>query len=128
MLFELEPFESNEEDDIYFKLHCLYNAATELYDRKLTDLRSPLDPTEAFIIYGNCRHLSNANAIKTYNKCVTYITMVENDVFSYKKWKDCVRRYYNLSAQGWIDLCNNLIKSKKISISMAEYVSDSLRE
>ena len=24
-------------DDIYFKMHCLYNAKTELYDRSLTD-------------------------------------------------------------------------------------------
>ena len=26
-------------DDIYFKMHCLYNAETELYDRLLTDIR-----------------------------------------------------------------------------------------
>lgn len=124
---EVESFNLNEEDDIYFQLHCLYNAATELYDRTLTDLRSPHDPSEAFID-SNCSHLSNANAIKTYNKCVTYINMVEKYAFNYKKWKDSVRRYNNLSAQGWIDLCDSLIKSKKIPISMIEWIADSLRE
>ena len=54
--------------------------------------------------------------------------MVEKDAFNYKKWKDSVRRYNNLSAQGWIDLCDSLIKSKKIPISMIEWIADSLRE
>lgn len=36
-------------DDIYFLIHCIYNAKTELYDRILTDMRSKHDPTEAFI-------------------------------------------------------------------------------
>ena len=27
-------------NDIYFKMHCLYNAKTEAYDRTLTDMRS----------------------------------------------------------------------------------------
>lgn len=38
-----------ERDNIYFKMHCLYNAKTELFDRSLTDMRSKHDPTEAFI-------------------------------------------------------------------------------
>ena len=36
-------------NDIYFKMHCLYNAKTEAYDRTLTDMRSRYDPTEVYI-------------------------------------------------------------------------------
>ena len=43
----------NNYEDIYFLLHCLYNAKTELYDRTLTDMRSRYDPTEAFIVSWN---------------------------------------------------------------------------
>ena len=50
----------------------LYNASTELYDRTLTDMRSPYDPTEAFI-YGRYKSLSNANAKRTYDKCINGI-------------------------------------------------------
>ena len=36
-------------EDIYFKMHCLYNAETELYDRSLTDMRDKYDPTSAYV-------------------------------------------------------------------------------
>ena len=52
MYFDLNIEEwnfKNDYEDIYFLLHCLYNAKTELYDRTLTDMRSRYDPTEAFI-------------------------------------------------------------------------------
>ncbi len=29
---------NNDNDDIYFKMHCLYNAKTEIYDKSLTDM------------------------------------------------------------------------------------------
>ena len=57
-------FENNYED-IYFLLHCLYNAKTELYDRTLTDMRSRYDPTEAFIEGWN-RSRSNWYSKKLY--------------------------------------------------------------
>ena len=55
MYFDLNIEEwnfKNDYEDIYFLLHCLYNAKTELYDRTLTDMRSRYDPTEAFIDNG----------------------------------------------------------------------------
>ncbi|MBC5688097.1 hypothetical protein H8S37_04005 [Mediterraneibacter sp. NSJ-55] len=32
------------------KMVCFYQAKCEIYDRSLTDLRSPYDKTEAFIV------------------------------------------------------------------------------
>ena len=52
-------------NNIYFKMHCLYNAKTEAYDRTLTDMRGRYDPTEAYITE-NVRHLSNSNAMIVY--------------------------------------------------------------
>lgn len=41
------------EPNIYFKFVCFYNAKTELHDRTLTDMRSPHDNTEAYIVGEN---------------------------------------------------------------------------
>lgn len=45
---------------------CEYMAKTELFDRSLTNLKSPFDPTEAFIS-GRRRSISNANALEVRN-------------------------------------------------------------
>ena len=57
---------TNKEDDLWYKLCVYYHAQTELFDRTLTDLRSPHDPTEAYID-GRVRKYSNAHAVKTRN-------------------------------------------------------------
>lgn len=41
--YQQEPIEP----DIYLKFVCFYQAVTELYDRTLTDMRSPYDKTES---------------------------------------------------------------------------------
>lgn len=57
-------------NNIYFKMHCLYNAKTEIYDRTLTDMRDRYDPTSAYI---NCsyevRSASNQYAYSLYLWC-----------------------------------------------------------
>lgn len=122
MPFVLEQFESNEENDIYFQFHCLYNAATELYDRKLTDKRSPYDPTEAFVV-GESRPLSIINAKSVYHQCVKGIEHVTHKPFNYQKWRDCVRQYFNVSAQGWIDWVEYLYKDNRINNEILKYVN-----
>lgn len=75
MYFDLNVGEwefKNDYEDIYFLLHCLYNAKTELYDRTLTDMRSRYDPTEAFIDGWN-KDSSNWYSKKLYDKCVKCI-------------------------------------------------------
>lgn len=70
MYFDLNIGEwefENDYEDIYFLLHCLYNAKTELYDRTLTDMRSRYDPTEAFIDGWN-KSKSNLYSRKLYDK------------------------------------------------------------
>ena len=64
----------NDYEDIYFLLHCLYNAKTELYDRTLTDMRSRYDPTEAFIDDWS-KSKSNSYSKKFYDKCVKCIEL-----------------------------------------------------
>ena len=100
-------------NDIYFKMHCLYNAKTEAYDRTLTDMRSRYDPTEAYITE-NVRHLSNSNAMRVYQFCVCEIERATKKSFDSKLWRDSIRGYQRLSAQGWIDLCKYVVKNKII--------------
>lgn len=102
----------SEIDDVYFKYHCFYNAQTELYDRTLTDERDRYDSTSAFI--GSCgeiRSLSNLNATLTYDWCKKQIEEKTKIQFDVEQWKNSVKRYYNLSAQGWIDLYNHLVET-----------------
>lgn len=107
-------------DEIYFLIHCLYNAKTELYDRTLTNMRSKYDLTEAFI--GNnsyIRSMSNCYSKKLYEKCRKYIEIkIYPLLFDYEYWKRCIKYYNNLSAQGWIDLYERLIKEGHISEEM----------
>ena len=100
-------FENNYED-IYFLLHCLYNAKTELYDRTLTDMRSRYDPTEAFID-GRNRSRSNWYSKKLYDKCVKCIELKTRGHFVHRHWKECVWKYEGLSAQGWINLYHDAL-------------------
>lgn len=101
----------SEIDDIYFKYHCFYNAQTELYDRTLTDERDRYDSTSAFI--GSCggiRNLSNLNATLLYDWCKKQIEEKTKLQFDVEQWRNSVKKYYNLSAQGWIDLYNRLVE------------------
>jgi len=100
------------QNNIYFKMHCLYNAKTELYDRTLTDMRSRHDPTEAFIdVSGRVRSASNQYAKSLYENCKRIIEAETGKPFSRDLWMKSVSSYH-LSAQGWIDLYESLIVNK----------------
>lgn len=110
---------SSYKNEIYFLIHCLYNAKTELYDRILTDMRSKHDSTEAFIGF---KSASNCYSKKLYEKCRTYIEIKTYPLsFDCKHWRNCIGYYHNLSAQGWIDLYERLIKEGYISEEMLEF-------
>lgn len=87
-------------EDIYFLLHCLYNAKTELYDRTLTDMRSRYDPTEAFIDGWN-RSRSNWYSKKLYDKCVKCIELKTRS-----HWNNNKRRRHGLPVlRGIVNKC-----------------------
>lgn len=114
---------SSYEKYIYFLVRCLYNAKTELYDRTLTDIRSKYDLTEAFIENNSyIRSMSNCYSKNLYEKCRTYIEIkTYPSTFDYEYWKNCIGYYHNLSAQGWIDLYERLVKEEYISEEMLEF-------
>ena len=100
-------------DDIYFMMHCLYNAETELYDRSLTDARDKYDPTSTWIGGSNkTRSKSNAYAKRLYHWCRNNIEYETGRPFDFMQWKQSIRGYESLSAQGWIDLYY-IIRGKK---------------
>lgn len=101
-----------KENNIYFKMHCLYNAKTELYDKSLTDMRSRYDPTEAYIDTPNrVRKLSNQYAKLLYESCKKIIEAETKVPFSRDLWQKSVSSYGNLSAQGWIDMYEHMVKN-----------------
>lgn len=107
-------------DDVYFQVHCLYGAKTELYDRTLTDMRSPFDITETFIIDEPAKTLSNLYAKNLYEKCRGYLQAITGKPFDIKHWQ----KYWNCSAQGNIETFNQLVKDGKISSQMLEFFDE----
>lgn len=70
-----------------------------MYDRRLTNKRSPLDSTEAYIV-GENRGLSTSNAIRTYEYCQRMISGLIGIPFDRDIWNTCDSGYRNLSALG----------------------------
>lgn len=104
-----------ERNNIYFKMHCLYNAKTELFDRSLTDMRSRHDQTEAFIdVSSRVRNASNQYAKLLYENCKRSIEVETKEPFSRDLWIRSIMSYKNLSAQGWIDLYELMAKNDEI--------------
>lgn len=93
---------TNEEDDLWYKLCVYYHAKTELYDRALTNLRSPFDPTEAYI----------EGSVRKYS--LAYAAQIRNFVFGIGKKFGLFNRnlndfnHYRYSAQRWVDEYNRL--------------------
>lgn len=114
-----------EQYDIWFKLYCFYVAKTELYDRTLTDLRSPQDKTETYIISEN-RWKSNGYAISLYRrmkKVALYYGIPKGFVENDKLWREyffAPNRKYRYSAQGWIDMYNYLLENGEMDFIKGE--------
>jgi hypothetical protein len=94
----------NKYEGMWYKLLCYYYALTELYDRTLTDLRSPYDETEAYIVESNIRHLSQHYASKVRNDIIYCgrLNKIPNEYIIFN-----INRNY--SAQKWIDEYNYFV-------------------
>lgn len=106
---DMWDYSISETDWIYYKLACFYQAKTELYDRTLTNLRERYDPTSAYIIGENRKH-STLYASKLFHQIIEYgcVTFkIPKSVFI-SNFKKCLN--INLSAQGWIDTYEQLVK------------------
>lgn len=103
--YQQEPIEP----DIYLKFVCFYQAMTELYDRGLTDERSPYDKTEAFVSK-KIRGSSELYSQQLYNCIREYIWRKTKVPFDIERWRKEIRQRY--SAQGWIDLFEHFRKQK----------------
>lgn len=98
------------EPDIYSKFACFYHAMTELYDRGLTDMRSPHDKTEAYVSGGYIKSLSNYYSMKMHECVEEYIVYKMEKLFDIHRWK--MADSPNYSAQHWIDMFEQLKKDK----------------
>lgn len=98
--------------DFWFKLWCYYKAKTELYDRTLTNMRSPHDSTEAFVT-GKIRGTSCSYAFDLYNKC--RLIADENGKKDFKKYFKQPDNQFRFSAQGWIDMYNHLLENGELN-------------
>ena len=109
---------TNEINCLYFQALVVYKAKTEMYDRSLTDTRSPYDCTEAYIV-GDLRRKSNTYAFKLYGKLRQYIEKKTN-IFNISLWNDLKRNCCNYSAQKWVefynDLCNYCVEMDDIKL------------
>lgn len=103
------------EPDIYFKFVCFYQAITELFDRGLTDERSPWDKTEAYILTQREKEWSAWYSKKLYNCIREYIWRKTEYPFDIERWRKEIRQRY--SAQGWIDVFKHF-KSENDEIIM----------
>ena len=99
-----QPIRTSEEDYLWYKLCVYYQANTELFDRTLTDLRSPYDPTEAYI-QGIERSFSYANARKIRRLVDEVAIGISEHIKS--MGLDAGKHHY--SAQDWIDEYNRLV-------------------
>ena len=105
----------NDESDLWYKLCVYYHAKTELYDRTLTDLRSPYDPTEAYI-QGSERSLSWAYA----RKIRQFINEMAIGISEHIKSSGLNANKHRYSAQDWIDEYNRLVENGEMNFIIEE--------
>lgn len=114
------------EQDIYFKFVCFYMAMTEMYDRGLTDNRSPYDETEAYIT-GESRKYSAWYSRRLYNCVVKYVERKTKSTFDIRRWRKEMQRIH--SAQGWINVFESLKnEGDEIILDMLEYMRKNERK
>lgn len=89
-----------------YKAACEYMARIELFDRSLTDIRNPHNPTEAFI-QGKERSASNVIALKVRNGVIRKYHIKSEDLTKE------IHRHPWYSAQKWIDEYDRLLGENK---------------
>lgn len=92
-----EPVQMNEKEYLWYKLCVFYHAQTEIFDRGLTDLRSPHDPTEAYIV-GEIRMHSNMYALNMRQFIREIARKLDSSGRNLNDFN-----YLRYSAQHWID-------------------------
>ena len=100
MLIPIENLDTEE-----YKAAVWYMAKTELYDRSLTDERSPYDPTEAFVIYPPYKRLAS----------VSYASELRKQIREYVNWEyvhNEIKKRPKYSAQKWVDEYYRLFYNK----------------
>lgn len=111
----LGNFLDNDKQDLWYKICVFYYAQTEMYDRTLSNLRSPYDPTEAWV-EGSVKSYSNAYALGTRN-FVEYICrrlgidcrLSDFNRYHYSAQK-CIDEYDRLYAHGEMDFIHTYYK------------------
>lgn len=98
-----EFVQMDEKEYLWYKLCIYYHAQTELFDRTLTDLRSPYDPTEAYID-GRVRSYSNAYALRMRK----FVYSIAKELDIPIKYAGLNAAQFRFSAQGFINEYNRL--------------------
>lgn len=88
-----------------YELVVTYMALTELYDRSLTNMRSPYDSTEAYVEHPTLRKMSNAYAIRLREEM--------NLKYFWDDFKRITHQNIDKNAQWWVDEYNRLISKNK---------------
>lgn len=104
--FVLVNDKTDSNENKWLKLLCWYHTKTELYDRRLSRLRSPHDPTEAWLYPEEVRQEANNYARS--------LRLRIKEVAAELRIPESIVRYYtpniNYSAQHWIDLYNHFVE------------------
>lgn len=111
----LGNFLDNDKQYLWYKICVFYYAQSEMYDRTLSNLRSPYDPTEAWV-EGSVKSYSNAYALGTRN-FVEYICrrlgidyrLSDFNRYHYSAQK-CIDEYDRLYAHGEMDFIHTYYK------------------
>lgn len=75
-------------------------------------MRERYDPTSAYIDCSKeVKNTSNYYAYSLYLWCKRNIEYKTKQPFNNLLWKESIKRYFNLSAQGWIDLYEHLVEN-----------------
>lgn len=85
---------------------------SEFEHMQYADMRDKYDPTSAYLVLNNMRSKSNLYARNLYQWCRKQIEYATGMSFNPVKWKESVRKYENMSAQGWIDLYTFLLRGE----------------
>lgn len=83
-------------EDMLYKCACLYMGKTEIFDRKLTDVRNPYDDTEAWLI--------SSERMISSKYCSEVLKNIRAD-YGYM-WSEINKEIHNHShynAQMWVD-------------------------
>ena len=89
-------------DEVIYYLACKYMALTELFDRFLSDVRSPYDATETIVVDPTFRRWSARYACSLRHSCKDLWGAIHEEI----KWHDMYK------AQDWIDEYSRLKKEE----------------